>query len=416
MYERIALLHYAAPPGVGGVEVTVAHHARILSDLGYTVRVIAGQGTLFDSRVEMIIHPLIGSHDPRIRTIKQTLDRGEVSPLFEVLTAEITGVLADALAGCTMCIVHNAHTLHKNLPLTAALHRLKLPLIALCHDLAWTNDQYRAELYDAYPWNLLKQPWPNTRYITISHARQHELAALLGIEPATIPVLPPGIDLAQFFHWTPTMRFVCDALGLPDADTLLLLPARLTRRKNIALALHIVRALIDLDGRDHRLIVTGPPGPHNPGNASYLDELLALRQALHLDAHVHFLYTLSQPATAEAGSTPLIPDDPTLANLYQLADALLFPSTQEGFGIPILEAGIVGLPIFCAGIAPLRETAHNDAVYFDPEHDPPTHIAARLHGFLQSSPQHRLKVRTRHHHRWEVIVREQLIPLLEVAP
>jgi len=42
------------------------------------------------------------------------------------------------------------------------------------------------------------------------------------------------------------------------------------------------------------------------------------------------LYQLYQP--------PLLLDDATVANLYQIADALFFPSTQEGFGIPIIEA------------------------------------------------------------------------------
>jgi len=166
-----------------------------------------------------------------------------------------------------------------------------------------------------------------------------------------------------------------------------------------------MRALIDLDGKDHRLVVTGPPGPHNPLNASYLDELLSLRHALDLDQHVHFLYRLREP--------PLIPDDATLASLYQLADGLLFPSSQEGFGIPILEAGIAGLPVFCADLPPLRETAQGDAIYFHPDHDSPEKIAALIHHFFQHNAQHRLKVRTRHHYQWDVIVRQQLVPLLE---
>ena len=41
---RIAILHYTAPPVVGGVEAVILAHAQILVDAGYPVTVVAGQG------------------------------------------------------------------------------------------------------------------------------------------------------------------------------------------------------------------------------------------------------------------------------------------------------------------------------------------------------------------------------------
>ncbi len=41
---RVAILHYAAPPGIGGVESTMGAHARLLADHGYPVKIIAGRG------------------------------------------------------------------------------------------------------------------------------------------------------------------------------------------------------------------------------------------------------------------------------------------------------------------------------------------------------------------------------------
>jgi glycosyltransferase involved in cell wall biosynthesis len=102
-----------------------------------------------------------------------------------------------------------------------------------------------------------------------------------------------------------------------------------------------------------------------------------------------------------------------MANLFQLADALLFPSTQEGFGIPILEAGLVSLPVFCADIPALRNTGQRDATYFDPLHDPPATIATRILDTLDASPTYRLRVRVRQHYRWDVLIRECLVPLVE---
>jgi glycosyltransferase involved in cell wall biosynthesis len=231
---------------------------------------------------------------------------------------------------------------------------------------------------------------------------------LLGVAPDAITVVVPGVDPAGFFHWTPTTTMLVKRLDLLAADGLLLLPARLTRRKNIGLALEILAAIRQESQQDFRLIVTGPPGPHNPANPGYLGELLEQRRALRLDAFAHFLY-----ACGESDASPLIPDDATMANLYQLADALLFPSVQEGFGIPVLEAGLAGLPVFCADIPPFRSTGGEDVVYFDPVNETADAIAARMHETLAQYRPYRLRVRVRQSYLWQNVVRDQLVPLIE---
>jgi glycosyltransferase involved in cell wall biosynthesis len=343
----------------------IGHQARGLAALGYRVRVVSGKGTRFHENIETFIDPLLGSAHPDILEVKRELDAGSVTSAFEVLTHRIVDVLRNALAECEVCIAHNVLSLNKNLAFTAALARLhqegQLHLLAWCSDLAWTNPQYLPELHDGYPWTLLRQPWSGARYVTISDSRRIELAALLQVPSEAIAVITPGISPDEFFRWTPATTRLVDQLGLLEADGLLLLPARLTRRKNIALALRVLAALRHQSEQDFRLIVTGPPGPHNPANPGYLGELLELRHTLGLNDAAHFLY-----AYGDSPDHPLVPDDDTIADLYRMVDALFFPSTQEGFGIPILEAGLVGLPIFCADIPPLRGTAQQDAVYFDP--------------------------------------------------
>jgi mannosylglucosylglycerate synthase len=406
MTKRVAILHYASPPTVGGVEATIAHHARGLVTLGYQVRVISGSGASFDERIETHIDPLFSSSSSSVSTVKKELDQGLVSETFHALVTRQEAALREALEGCDLCIVHNVHTLNKNLPLTAALHRIREPrCIAWCHDLAWTNPQYLPELHEGYPWDLLRQKWPETTYITVSEARQAEMAALLEIPLEEITVITSGVNIADFLQWTPDMRIVEDRLHLLDADLLLLLPARITRRKNIELALRVLHELKRHDTGDYRLIVTGPPGPHNPLNPGYLGELLTLRSTLGLDDAVHFLYELSEPS--------FIPDDTTMANLYQIADALLFPSLQEGLGIPILEAGLVGLPIFCSDLPPFHQTGQEDVFFFDPGRDSAASIAAMIQTHLANSPRQRLKTRVRQTYRWEVILQQQLVPLLE---
>jgi glycosyltransferase involved in cell wall biosynthesis len=241
----------------------------------------------------------------------------------------------------------------------------------------------------------------------VSESRRLELADLLGIPSESIDVIPPGVDPARFLRWTPAADKVVNQLKLLDADGLLLLPARLTRRKNISLALHVLAAIREQSACDFRLIVTGPPGPHNPTNPGYLGELLDLRRQLHLEDAAHFLYELG------TSDVPFIPDDDTIADLYRLADALFFPSAQEGFGIPILEAGLAGLPIFCADIPPFRATGEDDVTYFDPVNEPAETIASRVLTALQANSTYRLRGRVRRAYRWDVLIHEKIVPLLE---
>jgi glycosyltransferase involved in cell wall biosynthesis len=55
-----------------------------------------------------------------------------------------------------------------------------------------------------------------------------------------------------------------------------------------------------------------------------------------------------------------------LRALYASATALLFPSLQEGFGWPIIEAQACGCPVFTSDLAPMNEIGGAGAVYVDP--------------------------------------------------
>ncbi len=59
-------------------------------------------------------------------------------------------------------------------------------------------------------------------------------------------------------------------------------------------------------------------------------------------------------------------DDPTLAALYRGATALCMPSVYEGFGLPVLEAMVAGLPSLVGNQGSLPELAGGAALEVDP--------------------------------------------------
>jgi glycosyltransferase involved in cell wall biosynthesis len=406
MKKSIALLHYSVPPVVGGVESVIGHHARLLADAGYRVRLLAGRGESSDPRIEFIPIPLLDSMDGEILAAKKVLDRGEIPAQFDALVGRILVELSRHTRDIDVLIAHNVASLHKNLPLTAALKEFlgaspALKGVLWHHDLAWTTPRYRSELYDGYPWSLLRQPWPGVKQVVVSRLRQKELADLLGLPAEEIVVVPNGVDLARFLKLEPITCQWLASLPLLDAAPLLLLPVRITRRKNIELAL---RVLASLKNRfpAARLVITGPLGPHNPANLAYFDRLRALRSELGLEGQVFFLAEQAQQYLPDA----------VVADFYRLADALLFPSREEGFGIPILEAGLAGIPIFCSDIAPLRELVGENGWYFSPD-DSAESVADLLYNHLLADHAFSMRFKTRQTYSWEQVFRLYIDPLLQ---
>lgn len=400
---KIALLHYAAAPVVGGVESVISHHARLMADDGHEVKIIAGRGGQTDPRIPFICIPQIDSRHEDTLQVKAALDGGKIPGGFDELSQMLEEKLREALTGFDVLIAHNVGSLHKNLALTAAVSRLAesgMRTILWHHDLAWTTPRYRSELHEGYPWDLLRTAWPKAVHVTVSEPRRQELAALTGLPPEQIHVISNGLDAGRFLKLEAQTLDYIRQFNLLGVSPLLLLPVRITPRKNIELA---IRALAEVRGRYPKamLVITGPPGPHNPSNAAYFKLLTDLRESLGLKENVIFL--------AEH-TTDYIPDE-VIADFYQLADALLLPSREEGFGIPVIEAGLAGMPVFCADIPPLRELGGPFATYFSPD-DPPDRvgklIVERLSGDLTFAQRQRVK----NNYTWQQIYDEKIKPLL----
>lgn len=406
---HISILHYAAPPVVGGVESTIYHHARLLYQSGYAVSIIAGKGAKFHDAINFIHIPEIDSRNPMVLRVGKQLANGEITQDFTNLKDELYESLSKALAGTDALIVHNAITLHKNLSLTAALKKITAEpnhrILAWCHDFAWQDTLYTPDLHPGYPWDLMKSIWNGVDYVAVSEHRKGRLAELLGLPPENIKVIEPGVDPYQFYDLSPIGRRFVDQNHIFESEPVILLPARITRRKNIEFAIQITSHLKQNFPRV-ALIITGPPGPHNPKNIEYLKSLLSLRSSLDLKSNIHFIYEMQ-------GDDQIFnaPDD-FIAELFRISDCVLFPSFREGFGIPVLEAGLAKVPIFASDIPPIKESSAGMINLFDPYGDP-AQVAGMIVEDLTCNPMYQLRRHVLSNFTWQSIVKNKIIPLLE---
>jgi len=409
---RIAILHYACPPIIGGVESIITTHARLLESAGHEPYIVAGRGDPASAGLRGIIIPELDSRHPELVEIQRAMLRDEEKAFhdFKDWVEHIYQLLLDALDKCDVCIAHNVFTLHKNLALTVAVARMAEQKIgasrwiAWCHDLAWNNPLYRDELQPRWPWTPLKYQLPNVTYVAISEQRRDEMSALFRVPHSDIVLVPNGIDPAAYIPQSQTVAELRKQLNWDERDWVLLTPVRVTRRKNIELGIDVIASLRDM-GAEPLLVVTGPPGPHNVRSNEYLEELLRRRAERDVENHVVFL------AIEGANGNPMDVSDAVMSELYWWADALFMPSTQEGFGLPLLEAGLARLPIFCSDLPVMREVGGQHAHYFRPDGNP-DEIAQLVFNTLKRNPiaAHRRKVISTYS--WEAIFESKMLPLL----
>jgi glycosyltransferase involved in cell wall biosynthesis len=370
-------------------------HAQAAQRAGDDVTIVAGRGTARGIPVVRI--PELDTQHPAVLRDRAALARGEVAPEHALLVAAIARKLRPHIRGADRVVAHNVFTLHLNAALTEALVGLTAErpgaFIAWTHDLAWTDALYAAQRHEGRPWSLFGTAVTGVRYVAISQKTARELAALTGLARSKIAVVPNGVDRVSVLGLSSGGIRIATRLGLFEADPLLLLPVRMTRRKRIEIA---IDALAEIRRTHPRaaLVVTGGPGAHNPTNVVYERELAA-----RAGPGVHLLH---------AEHLRIGPRE--LADLYGLADALVLPSANEGFGLPMLEAGLRRLPIICSDIPALRETGGDDATYVPVDADG-TAFARAIEARLAADPVARLHRRARENE-WPRILAELVLPVI----
>jgi glycosyltransferase involved in cell wall biosynthesis len=410
---RIAILHYSAPPVIGGVEAVMQAHIQLLEQAGYSVTVIAGRGeeTAMPTGTDFISIPLMDSQHPQVSEASALLERGEVPPNFDDLVDQLIAALTPAISEFDTLIIHNVFTKHFNLPLTTALYYLleadRLQrCIAWCHDFTWTSPHSRSKVFPGYPWDLLRTYRADVTYVVVSQNRRQALAALLGCPLEEIQVVYNGVSPQVLLGLSEAGYALVSRLGLLESNLNLLMPVRVTQAKNIEYALQVVAALKSRGSRP-KLILTGPPDPHDAESMAYFHSLQILRKELDVEKEMRFVF--------ESGPEPDQPftiDESVVGDLYRVSDVMFMPSHREGFGMPVLEAGLTGLPVVSSDNVPAAaEIGGQDVTIFDTE-QAPDELAEQILAWAETSPALRLRRRVRQYYTWEAIFQRDIEPLL----
>jgi glycosyltransferase involved in cell wall biosynthesis len=184
------------------------------------------------------------------------------------------------------------------------------------------------------------------------------------------------------------------------------MPVRVTQAKNIEFAFEVVATLKE-SGIRPTLVISGPPDPHEAGKMGYYRGLLELRTRMELEEEVSFVY--------QSGPDPAAPnflEYNQLGELYRVSDLLFMPSHREGFGMPVLEAGLAGLPVISAEIPAAVEIGGQEVITF-PVESTPVQVAQRILDWTRRSSQYRLRKRIRQEYTWKAIVHRDILPLLK---
>ncbi len=167
------------------------------------------------------------------------------------------------------------------------------------------------------------------RIIAVSENTKKDIVELLNIHPDKITVIYHGCNF------------------VPNREKKMHLPERFIlfvgERGGYKNFINLAKAFSQLCKSDNelRLIVAGKP---------FSADEQALLKSLSIDENTIQLF---------AGNEEL-------AELYASALAFVFPSTYEGFGIPILEAFTCGCPVILSDASCFPEIAGNAGAYFDP--------------------------------------------------
>ncbi|MGC9397872.1 MAG: glycosyltransferase [Anaerolineae bacterium] len=326
--------------GTDGVSLETEKWATILEDMGHRCCYFAGE---CDRPVEQCyVVPEAHFSHPRIQALNADLfndyvRQPETSQAVDAIKAEIKEHLYRFLAGFSpdLLIVENAFAIPMNVPLGLALMEViaetHLPAIGHHHDFAWERQRFSVSAAQDYLQAAFPPTLPSVRHVTINSAGERQLALRHGVSSTLIPNVmdfetsPPAPD-----GYADDLRA---ELGISPDAYLILQPTRIVPRKRIERAIELVRRL-ELPAV---LLISHTGGDEGAEYEGYLRDYAAFMGATVIFA--------GERINHKRGRTPEGKKIYSLADVYQQADLVTYPSAIEGFGNAFLEAIYYRRPI-----------------------------------------------------------------------
>lgn len=180
------------------------------------------------------------------------------------------------------------------------------------------------------------------RVIAVSQYTAEQLVAHAGVPREKITVIHEGVDIPE--HALPPEGKLAERDRVVGRGNVMVLSVGvLQTRKNTINALRAIATL----PQDYRLVLVGGDG--------YGSEVI--HEFIRTERLESRVIRLGHVAPHR------------LRVLYQAASVLLFPSLEEGFGLPALEAMASSLPVVASNTSSLPEVGGDAVLYIDP-HDP----------------------------------------------
>lgn len=231
--------------------------------------------------------------------------------------------------------------------------------IVTMHDVAWRTFPEMYHLPDRmlYDWKYGSSCRRAHHVICISESTRRDVMRFYGVEPERISAVYQPV---QNLFYNPLSEAEVESLVGAEPDYILYVGS-INSRKNL-LALLEALTLLTPENRP-RLIVVG-------NGREYRQRVEAYIAQHHLQAYVDIRSNVS--------------DNRVLQALYTKAQAFVYPSFYEGFGLPIVEAALQQTPIITTNVSSLPEAAGPDAFYFDPHASDAAHQLAEHLSLLLS--------------------------------
>ena len=211
--------------------------------------------------------------------------------------------------------------------------------------LSLTGGKHRATSLDYLDWSTNFALKSATKIITISDFSKQEIIKHYQTDPKKIVVVHNGYndDLFHQNYDEKKLTSVLDTYGIERPYVFYV--GRLEKKKNIASLVEAFAIAKHDPSFKHKLYLVG--------DASFgYDEIKYLINEFDL--------------VGEVVTTGWV-EEAHLPYIFKGADAFIFPTKYEGFGIPLLQAMAAGAPIAASNVSAIPEIAGDAALLFDPE-------------------------------------------------